>query len=222
MRCFLIFSILLCRAYGFAQPLRKVLDKQTGLPVSYATVKVLHQPRGVIASDKGEFVLSLDRSDSVLFSCVGYEEKILIGGQIDTIIFLFPKIKTLSQVTIGKKIPARSIVLGEKIKRSKDERYWLVSSAQEEFAQRIDIPDSSHVYKIKKVIIPTGKYTCPGSLLLRIYTPDSITGLPGEPLLLKFVEVRRSGTRKEVIIELGGRGPLSLQYCFFLCKYKLA
>src|SRR5262245_17488763 len=71
---FLFCPILIIScSLSFAQPVRTVTDKQTNAPVPYATIKVLHAPRGIIASDKGEFQLQIDNSDTVLVTSVGYE-----------------------------------------------------------------------------------------------------------------------------------------------------
>lgn len=71
----LIWSFILVIEFNQAVSqtgIRKILDKQTNSPIPYATVKILHLPKGTISSDQGEFHLVIADADSVSFSCVGY------------------------------------------------------------------------------------------------------------------------------------------------------
>ena len=82
------------------EPVRKLFDKQTNLPVSFATIKVLNSPKGTIAGEDGNFQLKIEPSDSVLITSVGYYSIILSGKNISTKLYLEPKIKQLSEITI--------------------------------------------------------------------------------------------------------------------------
>src|SRR5258706_9100529 len=104
MKLVWIFIFLLKFNPAFSQTVSgKILDQKTNSPIPYATVKILHTPKGVIASNKGEFELNIDAADSVLFSCVGYYQKILVGEEIRTEIFMEPKIKMLEDVIVKDK-----------------------------------------------------------------------------------------------------------------------
>ena len=182
-----VFIFLLNINPAFSQTIsRKILDQKTNSPVPYATVKVLHAPKGVIASNKGEFELNIDAADSVLFSCVGYQQKILIGKEIGTEVYLEPKIKILEAVTIKDKKWIRTIKLGKTDNNIKGDENWrLTEEGKDEFAQKIELPDSLLFYKIKKIYIPVKKFICWGPLLLHIYAADTVSEYPGEELLAK-------------------------------------
>lgn len=198
MRILLLLVMIASYCPAITQPLRRILDMQTGLPVSYATIKVLHRPRGIIASAKGEFELLIDNTDSVLFSCVGYNQKIVVGEKIGTTIYLTPKIKELREVKIGKKRLVREILLGNKDKKLQNDFNWGPGSSglKEEFAQKIEIPDSTFIYRVKKIYIPVKKFSCWGQLLVRIYAADSSSEFPGEEIFLKLVDIQKNDIRQ--------------------------
>src|SRR5215203_5750663 len=85
---------------SISQLSRQVINKNSLLPIRFATIKVLHKAQGVIASETGEFKLTLDPDDSVLISCVGYYSVILVAGEIGSAIHLVPKFTSLRNATI--------------------------------------------------------------------------------------------------------------------------
>lgn len=196
------FILLIVVNHAFSQAAsRKILDKQTNIPVSYATVKILHVPKGVIASINGEFKLDIDPADSVLFSCVGYQQKILVGKEIGTEIYLVPKIKLIDEITVKTKKWIRTVVLGNTDKKLKgDENWGLTKEGKDEFAQKIELPDSLLFYKINKIYIPVKKYLCWGPLLLHIYAKDSVSEYPGEELLIKPIFIEKKDIRQNKLI----------------------
>ena len=187
MKYFWIFILLIKVNHAVSQTVnRTILDKQTNSPLPYATIKILHAPGGTISSNKGEFHLTIADRDSILFSCVGYYQKILVGKEIGTEIYLEPKIKILEAVTLKDKKRIRTIVLGNTDKNIKwDENWGLSKEGKDEFAQKIELPDSLLFYKVKKIYIPVKKIVCWGPLLLHIYAADTVSENPGEELLTK-------------------------------------
>ena len=170
---------------------RKILDKQTNFPIPFTTIKILHAPKGEIASINGEFELNIDAADSVLFSCVGYQQKIIIGKEIGTEIYLEPQIKTIEAVTVKDKKWIRTIILGNIDKKIKGDVNWrLTEYGKDEFAQKIELPDSLLFYKINKIYIPVKKHIRWGPLLLHIYSADTVSEYPGEKLLIKPIYIK--------------------------------
>lgn len=205
MRVFFILGLMVYCSPVFTQPVRNILDTQTGLPVSFVTIKVLHAPRGIIASEKGEFKLVIENSDSVLFSCVGYQQKIITGEKIGTTIYLDPHVKKLADVTTSEKKIVRTIYLGNKIEKFKNSENWGPSSnkVKEEFAQKIELPDSSSLYKLNKIFIPVINFRCWGPLLVHIYAADPVSQYPGEELFIKLVTVEKENIhQKKIRIDL--------------------
>jgi len=214
MKYCLIQFLLLKILFASAQvPTKKVVDRQTNTPVAFATIKILDKPSGVIASDKGEFQLNIESTDSVLVSCVGYEQTILSGKNITSVIYLNRRIKTLSEITISEKSFIRTLILGNGVEflnkkiicdfdpgTSNDCWPWGPSgNNKEEFAEKIRLPDSTHSYKIKKIYFPKVRRKCAGPLLLHIYREDTSSGLPGEELFLKPLYMDKSNANKNKI-----------------------
>lgn len=201
MRFLLILSLLITGKLATSQPVRKILDEKTGLPVSYATIKILHSSSGTIATTNGEFELLIEKSDSVLFSSVGYSQIILTGGKIGTIIYLTPKIKLLPEALIGSKKFLQTLLLGSKIKNPDTDINFGPSSydLKAEYAQKIEVPDSTLTYKLKKVYIPMEKRPCYSPLIMRIYAEDTGSIYPGEELFMKFVDVNDKDIKKKVL-----------------------
>jgi hypothetical protein len=205
MKLYCLISTLVFCSYISAQPLHKILDSETKKPVSFATVKVLHNPHGVVASERGEFALIFDNADSILFSCVGYHDKILMGSQIGETIFLSAKVKSLAPVVVKSKEIARTFVIGNNYKRSKSDMNWGpgLTGLKEEYAQKFELPDSSRIYRVKTIYIPVEKFVCLGPLLMRIYATDTASGYPGEPLFLKYIDLKRADIKdRRAIVDL--------------------
>src|SRR6185295_6743442 len=103
MRVLIFFLLMVIPGISYCQFVRTILDKNTRSPVPFASVKVLHKPLGVIASDKGEFTLPIEKSDTILITCVGYYQLILTGEKIEDAIYLVPKIQSLPGVFLGSR-----------------------------------------------------------------------------------------------------------------------
>jgi hypothetical protein len=189
---FLITIILLniCN-YLYSQSItRKIVDSKTGSRLPYATIKILHAPKGTIATERGEFNLEINSADSVLFSYIGYQQRILTGNNIGDTIYLVRKIKTLQEITVKEKKLLRTLLVGNKDGNLIGDMNWGPSNdGKDEFAQKIGLPDSSLFYKIKKIYIPVQKHVCYGPILLHIYASDSNSEFPSEELLLKRIDI---------------------------------
>jgi hypothetical protein len=192
---FPLIVILSCSLSQAQEQKRIVLDLETSMPVSYATIKVLHKSKGAIASEKGEFDLSIDAADSVLFTCVGYKSKTIAGKDITAITYLEPRAKTLEKVTVHTKNILRTLVLGYDTSRFNNDLNWGPGS-KAEFAQRMDFPDINRSYKLRKIFIRIKKHSCYGPLLLHIYDTDTYTGNPGEEILTKPIYFNKSTIKK--------------------------
>lgn len=190
-----------------------VVDANNNAPVPFATIKVLHSTRGEITTTKGEFQIFIEPADTILISSVGYQTKILTWKTMSATVYLVPAPKMLEQVTIRPTIPIRTIILGngkDLIHQVINCRFtengpqdicwpWGPSGLKEEFAEKIGL-DSSRLYRLLKVYVPVRKNNPYGPLLLRIYEEDSISGMPGEELFLKLVNVERKLIYKNKVV----------------------
>ena len=113
MRALVLFILCFIPFVTEAQELtRVILDGESKLPVSFATVKVLNKPIGAIASEKGEFVLDLQETDTVLFTCVGYKPSKIRGKDISEVVLLHRKPNTLKKVYVRTNKVSPMLVLG--------------------------------------------------------------------------------------------------------------
>jgi hypothetical protein len=199
----LVFSLLMATAHG--QIVKQVLDRNSLLPVPFATIKVLHQGRGVVASETGEFQLQISPDDSVLISCVGYFSKVIIGKNIGTKILMEPKTNYLPNLILRNHIAIGAVTIGQTNDKIKPLEYWGPggSNLKEEFAQKMNLPDSVCSYQLTKVFIPAKKIRCPGSIFLHIYYEDPKSEFPGEEIFIKMISANNIKLEKqEIIIDL--------------------
>jgi len=204
MRVFLTLILTSIPYLMNSQTVRKIVDSNSKFPVPFATIKFLNKPNGLIASEKGEFDAAIEKSDSVLISSAGYYSSILTGDKIEAIIYLAPKIKTLTDIKIKSKRIVRSLLIGNNDQKFKDAFNWgpAYNGMKEEFAQKMELPDSSLTYRVKRILIPVSKIRCWGSFFIRVYSADSSGTLPGEELFMKSVSVNETNVRKKQV-EIG-------------------
>ncbi len=182
--------------YSFCQVQEyKVINKESGIGIPYATIRNLTKKEGIIATDSGIFRLAINPTDSVLISSVGFVPLKIIGSQIATIIELKPKFILLKPVTVANKKSYPVAVLGNENLNKKPTAYW-GPGLNAGFAQLINMPDSANSILIKKLIIPVRSLNCYGPFLVHIYLPDSSNGLPGEEILIKKVNLEKKMVKR--------------------------
>ncbi|HYC40617.1 MAG TPA: carboxypeptidase-like regulatory domain-containing protein [Chitinophagaceae bacterium] len=175
-----------------AQPTRTVLDRKTGLPVSYATVRILKTVKGTIASGKGEFIIPIESGDSVLFSCAGYHDLVIAGKNISRTVYLDPEVLELKEVIL-RTGSLKTIKIGNEKRLVRGDIVFSPSPHQQihtEFAQKIVLPDPGRTFKLTKAFIPVKRRNCYGPILVRIYECDSVRDWPGREIFIKRVEGR--------------------------------
>jgi hypothetical protein len=76
LRYIFLVTLLAASAVVHGQELIKgiVLDSATFAPLAYANVRIKNQNRGTIADSKGSFELFATRSDTLVFSFIGYHD----------------------------------------------------------------------------------------------------------------------------------------------------
>ena len=213
MRTCVCLSLLLLLSSAQAQERRSIIvDRETGKPVSYATVKVLHTSRGQMASAGGEFRLSIDPGDSVFISSVGYRDTVLAGKDIKDRIALVPQPRLMSGVTVKKKKITTRHLIGNgahlvntniKCRYHPDKENHCVpwgSGTGAEFAELMTLPDSLKTYQLGKVYIPVRQSDCFQPMFLSIYEADTVKGGPGILLFRKPLSPQRKDISKGKMI----------------------
>ena len=83
-----------------------VIDKQTGKGIPFASVYV-SEDKGTIANEEGTFTITLEVSDSIRVSSIGYTTITLGAKDVPNVISLSPYASTLQEVTV---LPIRDIL----------------------------------------------------------------------------------------------------------------
>ncbi len=109
------FVALLCLpALTYAQSTfeGKILDKESGAPVSFASVGIVGTSRGTVANLDGEFALTVPASQSIKITCVGYESLVAEAPAPDQRYILTPSNTRLKDLTIfGSEVSGERIVM---------------------------------------------------------------------------------------------------------------
>lgn len=108
------FGIFLLVSFAsFGQPVieGRVVDKETGKPVAFASIGVVGTARGTSSNLSGQFSLAVMAGSSIKVTCVGYESLLIESLEEASVIQLAPKVTELSDVVIfSKEINARKVV----------------------------------------------------------------------------------------------------------------
>ena len=83
-----------------------MIDKQTGKGIPFASVYV-SEDKGTIANEEGTFTITLEVSDSIRVSSIGYTTITLGAKDVPNVISLSPYASTLQEVTV---LPIRDIL----------------------------------------------------------------------------------------------------------------
>jgi hypothetical protein len=196
MKKTLVFFSLQVSILASGQVSRTVVDSETKLPIPYATIKVLNKPRGVIASETGTFVLSIDPTDSILFSSVGYDSRTITAHDLLPTIFLKPLIRTMAAVNLPVGKIETIFFTGFDTNHFKDDWSW-GPGGDAEFAQRMDIPDTTHSFRLMRIFVRIRKHGCYGPLMLHIYEADNFCDCPGTEIFSKAISLNRTNVKKQ-------------------------
>lgn len=105
----LVFSFL-CGTYLLAQQFQVkgiVLDSVTRHPIAYATVRCPELIKTSAANAVGEFEITVDRTNQIVISCVGYKSKSFTAESGDLItLYLTPSVTEISEVIVFASKPS--------------------------------------------------------------------------------------------------------------------
>ncbi len=205
-----------------------VVNKRTHEPIPYATVKVMNKPLGLFCTEAGVFTLDLETSDTVVISSAGFATRKIPGSLLSQMIELEEKTRMLVPVTVGAtgalpiiRIGSGATSFGMKLPE-KEEFDWGPSAVREEYAEKLEIPDTTLDYKLSALYIPVRKHDCWGPVFIRVFeasgTKDSIFNIPGEEIYSSYVSVSSASVKKQRLkIDLDSAGIFfHRQNCFFI------
>ena len=137
---------------------------------------------GIYSDENGYFLNLTLESDTIIISCIGYEDKIISSGSVKDTILLHPNVVKLNEVLIVSHTKSTNETLGYLKKRS---NYYIGLPPQTEIATLINYPDDrSSTIMINRVIIDIKiRDTLKCFFRFHLYEFDPITTLPGKELL---------------------------------------
>lgn len=102
LKLFLFFPILLFSNFIFAQKISgTVKDFSTNKPIPFVNIIHLNSQKGVVSDINGAFTINTKINDSIRFSAVGYQPKIRIISNYNTInILLIPLSYTIQEIQV--------------------------------------------------------------------------------------------------------------------------
>jgi hypothetical protein len=218
-RILFFFQILIVpalMAQGSHGPKLRVADATSRQAIPFATVRSTDFTIGTYADSAGYFILNGLFIDSLCVSSIGYTAKTIAIKDIPaTTIYLVPQVTELEPVLIKKWKTAATQVLG--ITKGKMSTAWTSGGFGEEFAQRIDFPDTTKVYRIQTISIGAERFDETIPMILHIYTMDA-AGFPKDDLLTKKIILRGEHFKrssKKLVVDLGAENILIHEaHCF--------
>ena len=189
LRCAIV--LLLSPLFGHAQILLKgkVLNKESGNPIPYATVGLKKQNSGTNADEQGFFTIASQHpnQDSLIISCVGYiTMHIAVSDAIcRPEIFLSASAKTLRTVIVKDKWTYKEAGTYKK----HQEYCYTTSGFQWQVAKKMSAPSANA--QLQSLHVRLSKHNNGSSMFrLHIYQFDSLTRGPGKELTDTVIEVR--------------------------------
>lgn len=166
----------------------KVKNALDGKPVSFATIALVRENKGINADENGQFKLEVLSSskDSLRISSVGYKTLVLPLSitQGTLTINLEAVAVTLSEVVIATK---KNEEVLNKLGNCKS-NYYVSTGAITQIAQRFRASNEFSILKSVSIC----KLASSSLFRLRIYTMDSTTGQPGEDVVQQLIEINSS------------------------------
>ncbi len=128
---YFLFFLFLCIAGSFQISAQNtdivkgmVVDMDKHTPLPYTNIVVLHKNRGTVSNEKGLFSLDiseLDKSDSLSFQYVGYDTKVVVISELDSVdtIFLKEAIINLSEAFVFSDPPDPEVIVKKVLENKK-------------------------------------------------------------------------------------------------------
>jgi hypothetical protein len=99
-RCLVFFSIISSSVFSQRLVEATIVDKETKKPVPFASIGIIGTSKGTSSNLNGQFSISINETDSIRITCVGYESLSLGATQLLPSIDLTPIVTQLSEIVI--------------------------------------------------------------------------------------------------------------------------
>lgn len=162
-----------------------VLNSKDKKYIPYVSIRVIGSNFLIDTDENGRFKVEIDLSDTLVFSCIGYDIFTIEAqkyGNRDSV-FLKEKIYDLENVVVKNTTYKEVGIINTKQTRSFTGESL---SDSYEIATLIEMPNTIKTYRISKIMFKQKNYTPDMPLKLHIYALDE-NNLPGEELLKKQI-----------------------------------
>lgn len=182
-----------------------VIDVSDKSPVQYALVSIKSKQVYADADSSGRFTISALDNDTLLISCTGFNEVLVIAGSVrsNKMVELIPKVKTLPTVYTGKFETKMIGIKTAKVSHS----YSANLSDRTEFATLIKVPADINLFTVSKVAFgirnksKTAAFCNPVRIHVYAVGPD---GKPAGELLKEDVIVTEMNVMKnQLVVDIG-------------------
>jgi hypothetical protein len=172
----------------------RVINDKTKLAIPYASGFLVHQKKYFDANDNGQYSILADQSDSVGFSCIGFQSRLFSVQELISVnqISLQESVNTLEEVVVRSAVAERIGIVNEKqttshLGASYDSKYQIVTL--------IKIADTSKRGVIKNVLFKQKRFDADRPMRLHIYDVNE-NGYPGVELLNRDVIINKDNFKK--------------------------
>jgi hypothetical protein len=187
---------------AFAQT--TIIDLKTKQPIPFVQVLNLRAKAGVLSDENGIFTLpNVEKNDTIVFSCIGYETKKIVAQNIDKQVFMSPKALVLSEAIVR---PTRTDkVFINKNKKSADSGAGSGEGKPGFEIGRLIYTDCRGCRATKLSLYLGRKCTRGAKARLHIYDYNSEKDCPGKELLQRSIYIISTGQNQWIDIDLSSQ-----------------
>ncbi len=166
----------------------KIIDSETQQPIPYSTIIVKNSTIGTMADINGFFKLNITKnlSDSLIFSSLGYKDKVISGSQLKGSVSLQRKNYEIPEVIVYNK-KTTTVELG--VKRSAKQSSGIGTQSKMNFQEVLYIPNDLQIEgwikTISYYILNDGVPNTP--FRVRIFEKNDTLKCPSKDILNKSV-----------------------------------
>lgn len=173
-----------------------IMNRANREPLSYATVSIWGHNKMTDADDAGFYNILADKDDTLLFSYIGFQEKVIraIDLKDGDSIFLDVKDIVLPELFIGK---TKTIEVGELNDKKKFD-FNCACSTRLEIATKINASPIFKRYQIKKIRIRGFGFNPENPVRIHLYSVGSF-GEPLNDLLIKDIVIKEDLSKNGIL-----------------------
>ncbi|MEO8771827.1 MAG: hypothetical protein ABI402_17150 [Ferruginibacter sp.] len=182
--------------FSFCQSKLTIISGEDGSSLPYATIVNVTKKYNLSASKTGEAIIDVSPGDSIAISYVGYKDVgFIISKEQEKIISIYRVTEILPEIFVSNCKKMKQFVLKNPIKPRKQWELisgmnWSYSDLLKPYAILIkDIPPNSQItmfsFWLRKQYVGPADSMILAPIMLMAYAVDSLTQLPGKPLISK-------------------------------------